>query len=142
MCDNHLVATPQVVSLAGMHRRDVMRKLLAGTMVLGVVSTAGGCASVSRYLEPSDADLAPMAAEAWTETNAKTPISKNAAANARLQRIGQKIAAVAPVQNAQWEFVVFDTKDLNAFVLPGGKVGFYKGLLDSSAPNRSMVTLK
>ena len=130
MCDNHLVAKPQIVSLDGMHRRDVMRKLLAGTMVIGVVSTASGCASVSKYLEPSDADLAPMAAQAWAETKASTPISKDAAANARLLRIGQKIAAVAPVQNAQWEFVVFDTKELNAFVLPGGKVGFYKGLLD------------
>jgi predicted Zn-dependent protease len=25
---------------------------------------------------------------------------------------------------------VFDTKELNAFVLPGGKVGFYKGLMN------------
>ena len=130
MCDNHNVAAPQVVSLEGMDRRQLVRTLWAGTMVLGVVSTTAGCASVSKYLEPSDADLAPMAAQAWTETKSKTPISKDAKANARLLRIGQKIAAVAPVQNAQWEFVVFDTKDLNAFVLPGGKVGFYKGLLD------------
>jgi len=130
MCENHNVARPQVVSLDGMPRRDVIRRLLAGTMVLGVASSAGACSSVSKYLEPSDTDIAPLAAEAWAETKAKTPISKDAAANARLVRIGQKIAAVAPVQNAQWEFVVFDTKELNAFVLPGGKVGFYKGLLD------------
>lgn len=130
MCDNHHITRPQIVSLEGMDRRDVIRRLLAGTMVLGVASTAGGCASVSKYLEPSDTDIAPLAAEAWAQTKAKTPISKDAAANARLLRIGQKIAAVAPVQNAQWEFVVFDTKELNAFVLPGGKVGFYKGLLD------------
>ena len=130
MCDNHNVVAPQVVSLEGMDRRQLVRKLWAGTVVLGVVSTTAGCASVSKYLEPSDADLAPMAAQAWTETKAKIPISKDPNANARLQRIGKKIAAVAPVPNAQWEFVVFDTKELNAFVLPGGKVGFYKGLLD------------
>jgi predicted Zn-dependent protease len=34
------------------------------------------------------------------------------------------------VPNAQWEFVVFDSAEKNAFVLPGGKVGFYKGLMD------------
>jgi predicted Zn-dependent protease len=106
MCDNHLVAKPQLVSLDSMPRRDVIRRLLAGTMVLGVAST-GACSSVGEFLAPSDAR-----------------------ANARLQAVGQKIARVAPVQNAAWEFVVFDSKELNAFVLPGGKVGFYKGLID------------
>ncbi len=131
MCDNHLVATPQIVSLKGMHRRDVVRKLWAGTMVLGVAGT-GACSTVGEFLAPSDSDLVPLAAEAWEQTKKETPISKDAKANARLQAVGRKISAVAPVQNAAWEFVVFDSKELNAFVLPGGKVGFYKGLIDFS----------
>jgi len=130
MCENHDVTQPQVVSLKGMHRRDIVKRLWAGTMVLGVSGAASGCASVGRFLEPSDADLIPLAAEAWAQTKAETPISKDARANARLQAVGQKISRVAPVENAQWEFVVFDSKELNAFVLPGGKVGFYKGLID------------
>jgi predicted Zn-dependent protease len=130
MCENHNVARPQVVSLEGMHRRDVVRRLLAGTMVLGVAGTAGACSSVGEFLAPSDADLVPLAAEAWEQTKRETPISRDPKANARLQAVGQKISRVAPVQNAAWEFVVFDSKELNAFVLPGGKVGFYKGLMD------------
>ncbi|MGC4071093.1 MAG: M48 family metallopeptidase [Nibricoccus sp.] len=31
--------------------------------------------------------------------------------------------------NAQWEFVVFQSDQVNAFALPGGKVGVYTGLL-------------
>ena len=120
MCDNHLVAKPQIVSLDGMPRRDVLRRLIAGTMVLGVVST-GACSSVGEFLAPSDADLVPLAAEAWEQTKKETPISRDARANARLQAVGQKISRIAPVQNASWEFVVFDSKELNAFVLPGGK---------------------
>ena len=130
MCENHNVARPQVVSLDSMHRRDVVRRLWAGTMVLGVAGSAGACASVGKFLEPSDADLIPMAAEAWEQTKKETPISKDPKANARLQAVGKKISAIAPVQNASWEYVVFDSKELNAFVLPGGKVGFYKGLID------------
>ena len=65
MCENHNVARPQVVSLDSMHRRDVVRRLWAGTMVLGVAGSTGACASVGKFLEPSDADLIPMAAEAW-----------------------------------------------------------------------------
>src|SRR5262249_20113296 len=58
------------------------------------------------------------------------PISKDPAGNKRLQAVAPKIAAVANIPNAQWEYVLFDSKELNAWVLPGGKVGFYKGLMD------------
>lgn len=132
MCENNNVARPQIVSLDGMHRRDVVRHLWAGTMLLGVAGTTGACASAADFLAPADADLIPMAAQAWQETKAQTPISKDARANARLQNIGSKIASVANLPGAQWEFVVFDSEEKNAFCLPGGKVGFYKGLLDFS----------
>ncbi|MEZ6028115.1 MAG: M48 family metallopeptidase [Hyphomonadaceae bacterium] len=129
MCQNHDVVAPKVVSLEGMHRRDIVRGLWGGTMLLGVAGTSG-CASVGKLLEPSDEQLIPLAAEAWAQTKAETPISNDPKANARLQAVGKKISAIVPVQNAAWEFVVFDSKELNAFVLPGGKVGFYKGLID------------
>lgn len=45
-----------------------------------------------------------------------------------LQRVGSRIAQVAPVAGAQWEFVLFDDEAVNAFALPGGKVGVYTGL--------------
>ena len=131
MCDDHHDgAAPRIVSLEGMHRRDIVKRLWAGTMLIGVAGTAAGCESAAEFLAPSDADLVPMAAEAWKETKQQTPISKDAKANARLQAVGQKIASVAAIDNAQWEFVLFDSPEKNAFCLPGGKVGFYKGLLD------------
>jgi predicted Zn-dependent protease len=60
-----------------------------------------------------------------------TPISHDPAANALVQRVGKRIAAVASADmpNAQWEFVVFESKEANAFCLPGGKVGVYTGIL-------------
>ena len=39
----------------------------------------------------------------------------------------KRIAAVATLPGAQWEFVVFESKEANAFCLPGGKVGVYTG---------------
>jgi predicted Zn-dependent protease len=131
MCDHHGISDSKqrFIPLHGMHRRDVVRALMGGAVIVGAGGMAG-CESVAEYLAPTDADLVPMAAQAWAETKQQTPISKDAAANARLKRIGERIASVAPVPNASWEFVVFDSKELNAFCLPGGKVGFYKGLLD------------
>ncbi|MFO1461348.1 MAG: M48 family metallopeptidase [Verrucomicrobiota bacterium] len=59
----------------------------------------------------------------------EVPISKDPAANAMVQRVGKRIAAVAQLPGAQWEFVVFESKEANAFCLPGGKVGIYTGIL-------------
>ena len=39
------------------------------------------------------------------------------------------MAAVAPLPNAQWEFVVFESKEANAFCLPGGKIAVFTGIL-------------
>lgn len=131
MCEHHGVKETKAVirSLEGMPRRDIVRGLWAGTMLIGVAG-AGGCADAAAFFAPSDADLVPLAAQAWAETKAQTPISRDARANARLQSVGSKIASVVQVPGAQWEFVVFDSPEKNAFVLPGGKVGFYKGLMD------------
>ena len=60
----------------------------------------------------------------------ETPLS-TAELNARVNRVGQRIAAVAShdLPNVQWEFVVFeDPEMINAFAMPGGKVAVYTGL--------------
>lgn len=130
MCENHNHAGElRVFDTRTMDRRDLVRGLWAGTIVLATAG-ASGCADTAAFFAPSDEQLAPLAAQAWVETKAKTPISKDARANQRLQSVGARISSVAQVPNAQWEFVVFDSAEKNAFVLPGGKVGFYKGLMD------------
>jgi predicted Zn-dependent protease len=70
---------------------------------------------------------------AFTEIKTKEKVSTDAVANERVQRIGRRIAAVVgeALPLAKWEFVVFDAPaTVNAFALPGGKVGVYSGLLN------------
>ncbi len=69
-------------------------------------------------------------------------ISKDPLANAQLQRVGQRIAAVAPLPDARWEFVLFDKPDVpNAFCLPGGKVGIYSGMLPITQNDAGLATV-
>jgi predicted Zn-dependent protease len=70
-----------------------------------------------------------------------TPISKDAKINAMVTRVGQRIAAVANLPDAQWEFVVFDSKEANAFCLPGGKVGIYTGILPITKDEAGLATV-
>ena len=72
-----------------------------------------------------------------------TPISKDAAANALVQKVGKRIAAVAgpDMPNAKWEFVVFESQDANAFCLPGGKVGVYTGIFPITKDETGLATV-
>ncbi|MES2694357.1 MAG: M48 family metallopeptidase [Verrucomicrobiota bacterium] len=72
-----------------------------------------------------------MGAQSFQDIRSKEKVSTDPAANARIQRIGQRIAQAVgdALPNAKWEFVVFESDDLNAFALPGGKVGVYTGLI-------------
>jgi metalloendopeptidase OMA1, mitochondrial len=72
-----------------------------------------------------------------------TPVSHDPQLNALAQRVGQRIAAVAgkDLPNAQWEFVVFDSKEANAFCLPGGKVGIYTGILPITKDDAGLATV-
>lgn len=72
-----------------------------------------------------------LGAQSFQEIRNREKVSPEPAANARVQRVGKRIAQAVgdALPNAKWEFVVFESKDLNAFALPGGKVGVYSGLL-------------
>lgn len=109
------------------------RFLPVALLLLGIVLS--GCYTVpetgrSSFILPVN-DVAQGAA-AFAEIKAKEKISRDPAVNERVRRIGQRIAQAVgdALPGAAWEFVVFDAPDtVNAFALPGGKVGIYTGLL-------------
>ena len=84
-----------------------------------------------------------LGTQSFQEIRAKETVSTDPALNARVARIGQRIAQAVgdELPNAKWEFVVFDSKDLNAFALPGGKVGVYTGLLQLAENDAELATV-
>ena len=78
---------------------------------------------------------------AFQQMKKETPVSRDPAVNAMVQRVGRRIAAVAELPGAQWEFVVFDSKQANAFRLPGGKVGIYTGILPITKDEAGLATV-
>jgi len=115
-----------------------MKRLSLSVLLAAQALVLGGCYTVpetgrSSFILPVD-DVGQGAA-AFAEIKAKEKISNDPAANERVRRIGLRIAQVVgkDLPGAAWEFVVFDAPDtVNAFALPGGKVGVYTGLLNLS----------
>lgn len=71
------------------------------------------------------------------------PISNDPELNALVKEVGRKIAEASgdDLPNAEWEFVVFDSEEANAFCLPGGKVGIYKGILPITKDEAGLATV-
>lgn len=87
------------------------------------------------------AQIQQMGLQAWAQERQTKPVWNNAAQQQRLQRIGARVSAQAQVPNAQWEFVAFDSAELNAYVLPGGKVGFYRGIMELAQNDDQIATV-
>lgn len=94
----------------------------------------GGCTTVSETGRSqlnflSDDQANSMGLTSFNQMKSEVPISTNPQHNDLVARVGQRIASVVDLPGAQWEFVVFDSEQANAFCLPGGKVGVYTGIL-------------
>lgn len=111
----------------GLSRRGVM----TGLAGLAVAGCSENPASGRRQLAfVSDDQLKGLADQSWREILAQAPVSRDPELNARLLRVAEPLARATGRSDLDWEFVVFDSDQQNAFVLPNGKVGFFRGLLE------------
>ncbi|WP_018692940.1 M48 family metallopeptidase [Algicola sagamiensis] len=70
-------------------------------------------------------------------------ISTDKKLNARVQCISSNIIRQLETDNnpKDWEVVVFDSDQLNAFALPGGKIGVYTGILKAAKNNDQLAAV-
>ncbi|QHS10080.1 M48 family metallopeptidase [Sinimarinibacterium sp. NLF-5-8] len=74
----------------------------------------------------SDTEMTQMGITAFDELKQKEKLSTDARTNAYVQCVAN---AITREIGGTWEVQVFDSKEVNAFALPGGKIGVYTGLL-------------
>ena len=85
-----------------------------------------GCASLTK--EPSDADINAQALTAYQEVKAKSKLSTNAEWKAMLDRVASRIAKSSG-ENFQWEWMLIESPEVNAWCMPGGKMAVYTGIM-------------
>ena len=142
MCD-HEVQDHMDEDFKGMlSRRQLVQGLAAGTAAV-VATGATGCATnpetgKKQLIMVSESQLNSMAASSWAEAKQKQKLSTDPRYTSRLKNIGARISQGAGRSEQNWEYAVFDDDAKNAFVLPGNRVGFYKGMMDF-ADNDSQI---
>jgi len=107
-------------------------------LVLLALSVFGsGCGSAML----SDEHLAKQSKSQFSQMKRSEKLSNNASHKVMINRIGNRISGVAQVDlpGTEWEFVVFEKNEPNAFAMPGGKVGVNSGLITLARGNEDEV---
>lgn len=106
--------------------------LLAAVLVSSLL---GGCYAVPvtgrRAVNlVDDKEVTKMSISMFDDMKRQYKISRDPAMNDQLRRIGERLSKVVfwDMPDADWEFVVFDVPQINAFAMAGGKVGVFSGL--------------
>ena len=115
--------------------------VLAAALLTGCASTTqSGVVGVQRtqLLMVPSATINQKGAQAYSamtsEASSKSTLNVDPELTSRVRDIGARLIPHVDVYRAdakdwQWEINVFDTDELNAFCLPGGKIGFHKGII-------------
>ena len=111
-----------------------MKPSLSVTLAAVAALTVSACAynetlGRNQFLLVDDSALTQQSEAAWAEALRTQPTSSDAAANARVRRVGGRIVEASGLTNRSWDYAVFVSQTPNAFVLPSGKIGVTTGLL-------------
>ncbi len=124
---------------------NTLRCAIVSAALLGFAgcesTTGGGAVGVKRsqLMIVSSADVDKMAAQAYSqlksESTQKGQLNTDAEMTARVRAIALRIQPETRVfrQDApqwDWQVNVIESKELNAFCMPGGRIMFYSGLID------------
>ncbi len=110
-----------------------VRAAVAAAALFAVAAGLSGCETNdtlgrSQLILFDENTLEQGALSAWQEQLKTAKISHDPVLNARIQKVGGRIVTAAGMGNRQWEYVLFDDPQPNAFVIPGNKVGVNTGL--------------
>jgi len=139
-----------------MSRRAIIRGLACGT----IIPIVTGCSTnpvtgEQQLILPGfdNASLAAMSTTAWTEMKKQTPQTGDSRLRSRVLTTWDRTARgrttalkekynqdVAYVPN-EWEVAVFDTDDVNAFVMPGQQVGVYRGITELTENDDQLASI-
>ena len=74
-----------------------------------------------------------LGAQTAAEIDSTLPLIRDPAINAYINGLGNQLARVTDTRSLTWHFAVVDSKEVNAFAIPGGWVYINRGLIERAA---------
>ncbi|MCM2679660.1 M48 family metallopeptidase [Echinimonas agarilytica] len=102
-------------------------------MLLSLAACSSSPTGRSQLAFQNEGEMASMGAQSFEQLKQKEKVSTDTNLNNYVQCVAKNIVQNVPAsygyEPAAWEVVVFDSDQVNAFALPGAKIGVYTGLL-------------
>lgn len=114
--------------------------VVAVAFALGLGGCAGDDTGLGLNLVPQD-EVQAMGVEAWNAIRQQTAASNNSRYQQRAEQVGDAILRGAGYDPATWEIVVFQGDEVNAFALPGRKIGIYEGMFRVAETNDQLAAV-
>ena len=130
-----------------MHRpRGLVRRALVMLMLgAGLAACATSPLGRGQLILFPDEQVAQMGVTAYQELKNSTPLTRNSEVSNYVHCVADALTDALAASNAaqpqQWEVSVFADDQVNAFALPGGKIGVYQGLLSVAENQDQLATV-
>lgn len=96
-------------------------------LILVLVLTQS-CSSIPGASEPTEEQINAESLKAYQEVKSKAKISTNKEWTEMVNRVAARIAKSSN-ENFQWEWMLIDSPEVNAWCMPGGKMAVYTGIM-------------
>jgi len=116
--------------------------LLAGSLAL-LLSCSASPTGRKRVLLYDDAKMSALGAQSFEEIKQQEKIYSDQATNDYVACVANAVTAEIPGHYGEedWEVVVFDSEQVNAFALPGAHIGVYTGLIKVAETPDQLATV-
>src|SRR5687768_4334485 len=102
---------------------------------VGVVCASTGPGAACAVSQQQEVQLG---AETAAQVEQQLPLVRDGQVNSYITSLGRSLARVADTWGLTWHFKVVDSKEVNAFAIPGGWVYVNRGLIER-AQNMSQL---
>lgn len=121
-----------------MCRCSIDRRMMLKLSGASAASLLGGCDKVDLV---SDATVEAMGLQAWSDIRQTTEVPADRALQAALDDVSRRLLLAANETPDNWEVLVFRGSEVNAFALPGRKIGVYEGMFNLVANEDELAVI-
>lgn len=109
---------------------------------LSLIVIGALCWSSSAYAK-SDAELQAEAAREFARLKASAPLTTNREKIDYISCVANAVVSVLepPYSDYNWEMAILETNEINAFVMPGGKIVIYEGILKAAQNQHQLAAV-
>jgi predicted Zn-dependent protease len=113
-----------------MHRSKLVIFLILSAYGLSACSTSP--TGRGQLITKSDVEMEAQAAQAFNARKATMPLTTNRAKIDFVACVAQAVVEILhpPYSEIEWELAIFEDSSVNAWAMPGGKIGVHTGILE------------